>query len=206
VSDVARAFYGEELPTQFNRLLDREIASRGPDDALCRGLRAVDETLAVRIEQPDDDARDFFLNISAGRMSAGTRPARPPFLTLVHDAGALPALRAEAGDSAPGFLAGMAGLGGEMRLTRQRVEALKEIEGSIRLSLLGGDGFSLLGHFGAGPIPAQPDCALVVSEDVYRELRAARIDAQEAFMSGGIDVEGDLQIAMRLAVAVLSAD
>jgi putative sterol carrier protein len=45
-----------------------------------------------------------------------------------------------------------------------------------------------------------------VAPDVYADLRAGRLDAQNAFLSGKLELEGDVQLAMQLALAALSPD
>ena len=42
--------------------------------------------------------------------------------------------------------------------------------------------------------------------EVYQQLRSGEMDPQDAFMSGKIDIVGDMQMAMQLALAVMSPD
>jgi len=193
------AFYTERLPAQFNRIFE-EAQARGAEDRILRGLAAVDATLAVEVE----GAGKWFLNIDSGVMTPGDAPAHAPFLTLRHDLDAFAALERESGDSALGFLGGMAGLGGEMLLTKQRIDNLRMVRGTVRFELTGEAGFTLITHFGEGPVQDEAACSLCVDADVYAQLRNQEIDAQEAFMSGRIGIEGDMTMAMQLALALLS--
>ena len=104
------------------------------------------------------------------------------------------------------MLGGLSGLAGEMRLTQRRVEDLAEVQGSLKLVIQGDNGFELLTHFGTGPIPNEPTTSITVDEDAYRELRSGALRPQEAFMEGRIAIEGDLQIAMQLALVAIAPD
>jgi hypothetical protein len=199
-----RRFYGETIPRQFNASLDAQQALGEAGRAVYDAMRAVDAT--IRVEVRGQDGGSFFLNVRAGRMSAGDAPAQAPFLTIVQERAAFERLAREAGDSALALLGGLSGLAGEMRLTRTRVEALGKLKGAVRFAVAGEDGFALVTHFGAGPVPEAPDASISVDDDAYRELRSGRLDPAAAFMNGKIKVEGDVQLAMQLALAALAAD
>jgi hypothetical protein len=146
------------------------------------------------------------LNVSGGRLTPGDEPAQPPFLTLLQDRPAFDRLAAEAGGSAMGFLGGLLGLAGEMKLTRGRIENLVSIKGALRFELQGEGGFALTTRFGEGPFPETPDTTIRVDSEAYRALRSGELEPQDAFLSGQIAVEGDMQLAMQIALAALSPD
>jgi putative sterol carrier protein len=204
MSAGAQEFYGKRIPEQFNRALEVALEQGGPEDRLYSGLIAVSETLAVLVE--GEGGGSFFLNVREGRMSSDAEPDGPPFLTLVHDGQALEVLERESGDSALAFLGGMAGLADEIHLTKQRIQTLKMISGAIRFSLIGDGSFSILTHFGTEPLPDEPHCSLNVDREIYDKLQAGEVDVQEAFMSGKVEILGDMQMAMQLALAVLTPD
>ncbi len=139
-------------------------------------------------------------------MAAGAEPARPPFLTVVQDGPAFRRLSQEAGDSTLALLGGLSGLAGEIKLTQARLDLLADVSGSLRFEVTGPEGFALLTHFGAGEPKGEPDTTLRVAPEAYAELREGRIDPQQAFLGGQIQVEGDMQLAMQLALAVMSPD
>ncbi len=199
-----RAFYTERIPEQFNRALDEQAGAEGDGARVFEDMKAVTATLKIEVEGATGGT--WYLNVEEGRMSSGDAAARDPFLTLIHDEAAFARLEREAGDSALGFLGGLAGLAGDIKLTRSRLENLAGLDGTIGFTLTGDDGFSLRTHFGPSPASAEPQCAISVDGDAYGALRAGTLDPQEAFMSGKIHVEGNVQMAMQLALAVLSPD
>jgi len=204
MSDAARRFYTERVPAQFNDALDETLAQEGPDGPTYRGLVSVHGTIEVRVEGGPD--APFHLNIEAGRMVAEGNGAHEPFLIVQHDAAACEAIVRESGDSALGFLGVVAGLGQEIRLTQGRVDNLRQVAGTVGVTLSGPRGFSLRAHFGGGTPAADPDCDLVIDSEVYTQLRTGEVDPQDAFMSGKIEIGGDMQMAMQLALAMMSPD
>ena len=56
------------------------------------------------------------------------------------------------------------------------------------------------------PAKETPDTTIRVHPEVYAELRAGKLDAQNAFMGGKLQVEGDLQLAMQVALAAMAPD
>jgi len=200
----SRAFYTQKIPCDFNRMLD-EQAARGE-----AGRRVYEDMLAVngtiRIDVRGDESATFFLNIAAGRMTPDDVPSHAPFITVIQDMGAFRRLAREAGGSFTALLGALAGLAGDMRLTRKRMLAMQAVEGLIRFEVTGEKGFSLLSHFGARPLPAEPDATIRVGEESYRALRAGRLDPQSAFLDDEIHAEGDMQKVMQLAFAAVAPD
>ena len=200
-------YYAEQVPSQFNRLLEeQEQAAAGADAEYAQGVLdgMRDVTATIRVDVRGEGT--WFLNIRDGRMAAGAAADHAPFLTMIQDAASYECLVAEAGDSALGMLGGLSGLAGEMKLTRARIDNLTGVGGSLQFTLGGDAGFTLLTHFGSDPVPEQPTTTITLDPEGYRKLRAGEIQAHEAFMSGLIQVEGDMQLAMQLALAALSPD
>jgi len=209
MSEAARAFYTEKIPSQFNRALDeQEALAASGDDAnaqrILDGMKAAEASIEVIVD--GEGGGTFYLNVASGRMTAGDAPAREPFLTMKHGLEALVALERESGDSALGFLGGLAGLAGEIRLTAGRLDNLADVEGSMQFEMTGGGGFSLRTHFGGKPVPDEPDCSISVDGDAYAELKSGELNPQDAFMNGKIAVGGDMQMAMQLAFSVMAPD
>jgi hypothetical protein len=199
-----RAFFTERLPAQWARALREQERAVEAAQRVLDGMRAVEAS--IRVEVRGEGGGTFFLNLANGLMTAAPEPAQTPFLTLVQERPAFERLAAEAGDSALGFLGGLSGLAGDMKLTRARLEALAGVEGSLHFEVTGPEGFALLTHFGAGPVPDEPTTRIAVSPEAYHALRSGELNPQDAFMSGQIQVEGDMQLAMQIALAALSPD
>ncbi len=197
-------FYGERIPAQFNRALDRQQALGDAGRRVYEAMRAVDATIRVEVE--GEGGGTFYLNIRAGRMSAEARAAQAPFLTLIQDRRAFDRLSREAGDSALALLGGLSGIAGELVLTRGRVENLRSLDGLVRFEVTGDDGFALGTHFGAAPVPAEPKTWITVDAQTYRDLQSGALDPQSAFMNEQIRVEGDMRVAMQLALAAVAPD
>jgi putative sterol carrier protein len=198
-------FYGRRVPAQWNKTLSsQEGAAAAGDEAAGRaleGMKAVDATIRVQVA-----GDDFHLNVAGGRMTAGDAPSQAPFMTLAHDLLAFEVLEQESGDSVLGFLGGLAGLEEEMKLTAGRMKNLAGLEGTLRFALTGENGFALLIHFGDGPVASEPKCTLSVEREAYEKLRSGTLNPQEAFMNQQIQVEGDMQMAMQLALAAMTPD
>ena len=197
-------FYGERIPDQFNRALERQQSLGERGRRLYEAMRAVHATIRVDVDGPGGGT--FFLNIRAGEMSAEPIAAQAPFLTLLQDRRAFDRLSREAGDSALALLGGLSGIAGDLVLTRARVENLRAVDGLVRFEVTGDDGFAIATHFGTAPVPGEAKTRIRVDAEVYRDLRSGALDPQSAFMNHQIQVEGDMQAAMQLALAAVSPD
>lgn len=200
-------FYTKRIPEQFNRSFAQQGEQAQTDAEAQRIFEEMGGvTTSIRVRVDGEGGGDFALDIRDGQMTAAARCAVDPFVTIRHDVKDLKVLIRESGDSALGFLAGLAGRGGEMRLTLSRIKDLESLKGTARLEVTGEAGFCVDTHFGNEPLPDEPHCIIRVDEEVYRELRDGSMPAQEAFMSGKIAIEGDMQMAMELALTALSPD
>ena len=199
-----KTFFAERFPAQLNRsLAEQEQAALAAQRAL-DGMRAVAAT--IRFDVLGDGGGRWFVNIANGRSSAGDAPAHPPFLSIAVDRADYAALHREAGDNVLGFLGGISGMGAPIKLTKSRVEQIAAVGGTLAFELTGEGGFRLLARLGEAATGDAPDTTIRVDAQAYRELREGKLEPQAAFLAGKIAVEGDMQRAMQLALAVLSPD
>lgn len=199
-----RSFYTETLPAQWNRALREQERAVQAAQRLLDGMRAVSATIRVQVE--GEGGGTFYLNVHEGVLTPGEAPAHEPFLTLVQDRAGFERLAAEAGDSPMAFLGGLSGLAGEMKLTRDRLENLQGLRGCVRFEVTGPGGFALRTHFGPGAVPEAADTTITVAPDAYRKLRTGELAPHDAFMTGQIAVDGDMQLAMQIALAAMAPD
>jgi hypothetical protein len=204
-----RTFFRERLPAQFERTLAEQEAAARSAQRVLEGMRALDATIRFDVLGPGGGT--FYVDFEGGRSRAADAPAHPPFLTLVIDRADYEPLWREAGDDVLAFLGGVSGMGAAIKLTRARAEQIAAVKGTLRFELAGEGGFRLLAHLGVGtedeaPPEGAAQTSIRVDLQAYRELRRGALQPQDAFLAGKIQVEGDMQLAMQLALAVLGPD
>ena len=208
LAEQARIFYRERVPEQFNRTLEsqREATRQDIEAAgLLEEMEAVRTSIVVEVGDGESIDRHVF-DIERGLMRAVETPAYEPFLILSHRLDDFENIRRECGHSLLGFLGALAGLPGEMRITSQRVRSLRELRGSLAFERVGSDGFTLYASFGIEAPESEPRTTIRLDDKVYGALRSGELDPQDAFMEGQIDIEGDMEMAIGLALAALSPD
>jgi hypothetical protein len=201
-------FYRERVPEQFNRTLKSQRAAARDDPAAARMLEemeAVRTAIIVQVESGDALHRHAY-EIDRGEMRWVDEPTCAAFLILSHALEDFPSIRRECGDSLLGFLGGLAGLGDEMRLTSQRVRSLRALDGSLVFERVGPGGFVLFASFGIETPEPEPRASIRLDEAVYGRLRTGELDPQDAFLDGQIEIDGDMEMAVGLALAALSPD
>lgn len=203
-----RTFYRERIPEQFNLTLESQQASATGDSTAAQVLEemeAVRASIVVQVDDGDTMHRSAF-DIERGRMRSVDKPSRTPFLILGHTLADFANIRRECGDSLLGFLGALAGLGDEMRLTSQRVRSLRDLHGSLVFERVGQDGFTLFASFGVDTPEPEPRAIIRLDEAIYTALRRGELDPQDAFLDGRIEIEGDMEMAIGLALSALSPD
>ncbi len=200
------SFYRERVPAQFNQTLALQVELASKDEAalgMLEEMRAVRTAIRVEVEC-DAGLRIHRLEIERGEMRAVETAARPAFFILHHRLDQFPNLRREFGSSILGFLGVMAGLEAEMKLTAQRVRSLRALKGSLQFEIEGPGGFVLIASFGVDPPEPEPRAAIRLSSEIFEALRSGVLDAQEAFLDERIEVVGDLELAIGVALAAAS--
>ena len=195
-------FLEQQLPAQFNATLAEQQTAAETAQRVLEGMRAVSATIGF--ELTGEGGGGHYVNFEAGRATASDEPAQLPFLTLAFDRADFGALYAEMGNNVLGFLGGVSGMGAELKLTSARLDLLSNVKGTLAFELTGEGGFRLLARLGGAS--GEPDTTIRVDRQAYRDLREGRTEPQQAFLDGQIQVDGDMQLAMSLALAVLSPD
>ena len=104
------------------------------------------------------------------------------------------------------LLGGLSGLTGGMHLTQGRVDNLTGIDGTVGLAVEGEGGFEVVSHFGSTPMPDDPAATIRIDAATYGKLRSGELSAPSAFMEGKIRIDGDMQLAMQLALSAVAPD
>jgi hypothetical protein len=202
---TARDFFTLQVPEEWNRRLAEEEARGG--DRVAK-LRAAAFDMQVRVAGDEDGTGEegghFHLRVDEGRMSARPEAGPDPLVILTLGAPDFGRLAAEVGPSPMALLGGIGG-DKDFVLTGARVEALRELRGTLRLEVTGDDPWGLLVHFGPDPVP-EPATTIQIGSEEYRGIREGSLDLQGAFMTGKLMLDGDLEIAMKLAMAMMSPE
>ncbi|MFP6655394.1 MAG: SCP2 sterol-binding domain-containing protein [Myxococcota bacterium] len=206
--DAQFAFYRKRVPDQFNLILEDQKINALGDPAAARVLeemQAVRTSIIVQVDS-DDTMHQTAFDIDRGQMRQVDEPTRSAFLILGHTLEDFENIRGECGDSLLGFLGTLAGLDSPMRLTSLRVRNLRELHGSLIFHRVGRNGFSLFASFGIEEPEPQARTIIRLDDAIYTALRSGDLDPQDAFLDGRIEVEGDMEMAVGLALAALSPD
>jgi len=89
-------------------------------------------------------------------------------------------------------------------MTQDKIERLKTIEGAIMFRLTDkekGD-WAITVQFGKSA-KETPDCTISMSGDDAKAMRKGNLNPQMAFMSGKIDIKGDLGFAMQVGTTFM---
>jgi len=199
-----KTFFSERFPAQLNRVLAEQEQLVAAAQRAREGMRAVEASIGFEVRGAGGGS--WFVDIQGGRCHAVERPAKPPFLQIAIERAHFEPLWREAGDNVLGFLGGISGMGAAIKLTRVRVEQIGAVAGTLGFELVGEGGFRLLAGLGGAAPADAPQTTIRVDAQAYRELRTGALAPQDAFLAGKIAVEGDMQLAMQLALAVLSPD
>ena len=202
-------FYTNRVPRHWNLSLERqaETAKREDGEAqrLFNDMTSVDATIDIIVgSDPDHELAHYHLNIAAGCMSAEAQSHRAPFLTLSHDYASFEILEQESGDSILGFLGALAGQKEDLKLTPGRMKNLSGIHGTLSFQLTGEKPMALEARFGSGTNEEEGRCSVKLSRETYQELKSGAIAPQDVFLNGLVEIEGDMQMAMQIALAAVA--
>jgi hypothetical protein len=196
----AASYFEKRVPEAWNRRLEQQVA-RGPAGAeLLAKMRAADFGLEVEM----NGGERFHLRVENGRMSAVSTANLKPLVSLGLSEADRVRLEATVGASPMSLLGGVAG-NADFVLTPSRVAMLSEVTGTMRLEVTGERAFGVVLHFGAPPIPAATTTVSVPDEE-FAKLIAGSLDLQGAFMTGKLQLGGDVEVPMKMAMAIMSPE
>jgi len=194
------SYFEQRVPEAWNRRL-AEQSARGPDGAdLLAKMRAADFALEVAL----DEGERFHLRVEKGAMRVGPAPDPKPLVTLGLSQADCLRLESSVGASPMSLLGGVAG-NPDFVLTPARLEALREIQGTMRIEVTGPSPWGVVLHFGPPPIP-EVTTTVAIADEPFAQLLAGELDLQGAFMSGKLNLGGNVEVPMKMAMAIMTPE
>lgn len=182
---------------------DRFFLESVPDEWNRRPKSDVDFDIAVEVR--GEGGGEYRLSVEAGRMTA-TRSSTPdPLIRLVLGLQDWRRLAEQVGPSPMALLGGISGES-DLTLTPARVRAFRELDGALLLRVTGDEEWQILLCFAPGPAPETPDTEISIAAEQYEMIRSGELDLQGAFMTGKLQLGGNPDAALRLALALMTPD
>ncbi len=192
-------YFDKLVPEAWNQRLQEQV-DRGAEGAeLLAKMRSAAFTLAVSVP----DAGEYTLAVRDGEMRTSGTPG-DALLSLSMGASDCAKLERSVGASPMALLGGVGGMP-DFVLTPDRLAILAEIEGTMRVQVVGDDAWGVTIHFGAPPVP-DPKTTVSIPQEEFDQLIAGDLDLQGAFMTGKLEMEGDVEVPMKMAMAIMSPE
>jgi hypothetical protein len=195
----AAEYFEKRVPLAWNERLTAQAARGGEGAELLAKMRATDLALEIEV----GSAR-FHLLVERGEMRAAPRAHPEPMVTLGLSEADCERLEASVGPSPMALLGGVGG-NPDFALTPSRVAALREVEGTMRLEVTGAQPWGVLLHFGAPPIP-EATTTVSIADAEFAQLISGALDLQGAFMTGKLQLGGNVEVPMKMAMAIMSPE
>ena len=196
----AGSYFEKRVPEAWNERLAQQ-AARGADGAdLLAKMRAADFALEVEVAS----GGRFHLVVENGAMRAASQPSKSPVLTLALGDGDCDRLERTVGPSPMKLLGGVGG-NADFVLTPARLAGLREIQGTMRLEVTGASPWGVVLHFGAGPVP-EATTTVSIPDAEFEQLISGALDLQGAFMTGKLQLGGNVEVPMKMAMAIMNPD
>ena len=195
----AQEFFEVHVPRAFS-------AADLPDDA-----KQLDLTLGVKLD--GEGGGEWRLHLKNGELtvdSGSTEDAAFTVLQSVADwRGALWEERGGAfgKQSRSLFDPGSGGAGGPGSMSPAALTQLQMLRGVIKMVVSGGAGgdWAVAFKLGPGPAPAEPTTTVSVTAEDASALERGELDPMQAFMSGRIQIAGDMTLLMQMQAIQMSA-
>ncbi len=195
----AKEFLEKFVPEAF-------AAAEVPD-----GAKEVDVKLGVRLE--GEGGGQWIVHLDKGSMSVAESPTEEAAFTLVQSVedwrGALWEGRGGAfGRQSQALFqpgSGAQSAGGAM--APSALQQLQALQGLIRMVVAGGKGgdWSVGFKLGPGPIPDEATTTVTITADDADAMERGELDPMQAFMSGRIQVAGDMTLLMQMQAIQMQA-
>jgi hypothetical protein len=200
---AAAEYFEKRVPGAWNERLSTQAARGAEGAAVLAKMRAADFALEVEVGAAGAGGR-FHLVVEGGEMRCARSPHADPLVTLSLSEGDCAHLEASVGPSPMNLLGGIGG-NPDFVLTPARVAGLREIEGTMRIEVTGADPWGVILHFGAPPVP--PVATTVsIGDAEFAQLLAGALDLQGAFMTGKLQLGGDVEVPMKMAMAIMNPE
>ncbi|MBI4515112.1 MAG: SCP2 sterol-binding domain-containing protein [Deltaproteobacteria bacterium] len=197
--DIAaiEGYLRQQLAPRFGQIASAAAQRADPLLGEAHDLRAARGSIAWQVT----GAGTWYLNIAEGAMVVDSCPLEAPFM---HVAQSLADWQLFAGGAAS---TGFMGAGASRRaLGKARIERLRNLSGTVRFvvtGLGGGGAWSFVTHFGAAPMPPEPQTTVTVDALTMQRLQSGEVSPQLAFMQGKIRITGDVAVAIQLGTVLL---
>jgi len=191
-------YFEKRVPTAWNERIAAQAARGAAGADLLAKMRGAEFALEVEVGA---DGR-FHLLVEHGEMRAAPRAHPDPMVTLGLSEVDCARLEASVG---PSPLALLGGVGGDpdFVLTPSRVAALREIEGTMRIEVTGAQVWGVVLHFGPPPVPAATTTVSIADAE-FAQLLSGALDLQGAFMTGKLQLGGNVEVPMKMAMAIMT--
>jgi putative sterol carrier protein len=196
----AASYFDKRVPEAWNQRLQAQVARGAAGAELLAKMRAADFALEIAL----DEGERFHLRVDAGSMSARASADPKPIVTLGLCEGDCRRLEDTVGASPMSLLGGVAG-NPDFVLTPARLDALRAIAGTMRIEVGGERPWGVVLHFGAPPIPAATT-TVAIGDEAFEQLIAGALDLQGAFMSAKLTLAGDVEVPMKMAMAIMTPE
>jgi putative sterol carrier protein len=196
----ATSYFEKRVPEAWNLRLQAQVARGGEGAELLAKMRAADFGLEIALAEGDR----FHLRVDGGSMRVQASADPKPIITLGLGEADCRRLEDTVGASPMTLLGGVAG-NPDFVLTPSRLDALREITGTMRIEVSGERPWGVVLHFGAPPIPA-PTTTVSIGDEAFEQLIAGALDLQGAFMSAKLTLTGDVEVPMKMAMAIMTPE
>ncbi len=193
-------YFEKRVPKAWNdRLAEQAARGAAGMDQLAK-MRAAEFALEIEVGA----SGRFHLVVERGEMRTTASVHPDPLVTLGLSESDCAQLEATVGPSPMNLLGGVGG-NPDFVLTPARVSALREIEGTMRIEVTGSQAWGVVVHFGGPPVPVATTTVSIADAE-FTQLLSGALDLQGAFMTGKLQLGGNVEVPMKMAMAIMTPD